>query len=569
VTTATDAALAQLSLNAYSDIPVTLPAGLTPAADLPVTLGAGESFAGGLYRSDNSAALVAEGVVNGQESLVIAFRGSDDQQDSFNDLQNINADYADFTSLFQAVDQAAASGRYDQVVVTGHSLGGSLAQQYMAAHPDQAGVTFDAVTFGSPGAILPAGEDARITNFVIADDPAVALGAHRAEIGEVLRANPTLANLAADKAAEELPGLTEEQALAAINSLTVNYENRGDIVLLPGRSADLSPQAAIAGLAEFDTAQHAPGALCQQHRDGSGLARAGTHRAGGGDDRSAAPGAAQHLRQRRRRPAGLPGADRQLAAGRAGGGERRLHQHPRRPRRDRAGPEPDLVSCPRSRGFVTRFAGKQARGPLRQPQGLPAATPPSAAHRPTVRYPPGMPQGRRHRRGADTTPPPPLPAKGSRSVIVSSRSGLVLSSTTGASTSSSMRRTYFTAAAGRSGVGAGAARGAAPTLHLLVDRLGRGLRARGGGQAAHHLAIDPVARANAQSRHPVQHVELGEREAPIPPIFTACRTMQASNHPQRRRRPVTVPNSRPRSPKPRPTSSCSSVGKGPLPTRVV
>ncbi len=259
MTTATDAALAQLSLNAYSNTPVALPAGFTPAADLPVALGAGQSFAGGLYQSDNSAALVTEGVVDGQESLIIAFRGSDDQQDSLNDLQNINADYGDFTSLFQAVDQAAASGRYDQVVVTGHSLGGSLAQQYMAAHPDQAGVTYDAVTFGSPGAILPAGEDARITNFVIADDPAVALGAHRAEIGAVLRADPTLANLAACKAAEELPGLTEEQALATINSLTVNYENRGDIVLLPGKSADLSPQASIAGLAQLDAAQHAPG----------------------------------------------------------------------------------------------------------------------------------------------------------------------------------------------------------------------------------------------------------------------------------------------------------------------
>ncbi|WP_043337411.1 lipase family protein [Belnapia moabensis] len=258
MTTATDAALAQLSFNAYSNTPVTLPAGFTPAADLPVTLGAGQSFAGGLYQSDNSAALVTEGVVNGQESLVIVFRGSDDQQDSFNDLQNINADYADFTSLFQAVDQAAASGRYDQIVVTGHSLGGSLAQQFMAAHPDQAGVTYDAVTFGSPGAILPPGADPRITNFVIADDPAVALGAHRAEIGEVLRADPTLANLAADKAAEEFPGLTEEQALATINSLTVNYENRGDIVLLPGKSADLSPQAGIAGLVQLDAAQHAP-----------------------------------------------------------------------------------------------------------------------------------------------------------------------------------------------------------------------------------------------------------------------------------------------------------------------
>jgi len=258
VTTATDAALAQLSLDAYSNTPVALPAGFAPAADLPVTLGAGESFAGGLYQSANSAALVTEGMVNGQESLVVAFRGSDDQIDSLNDLQNINADYPHFASLIQAVDQAAASGQVQQVVVTGHSLGGSLAQQFMAAHPDQAGIAYDAVTFGSPGAILPPGEDARITNFVIADDPVVALGAHRAEIGEVLRADPTLANLAADKAAQEFPGLTHDQALATIGSLTVNYENRGDIVLLPGHGGDLSPAADIAGLAQLDAGQHAP-----------------------------------------------------------------------------------------------------------------------------------------------------------------------------------------------------------------------------------------------------------------------------------------------------------------------
>src|SRR5258708_5124891 len=49
----------------------------------------------------------------------------------------------------------------------------------------------------------------------------------------------------------------------------------------------------------------------------------------------------------------------------------------------------------------------------------------------------------------------------------------------------------------------------------------------------------------------------------------AYRTTTASNHPQRRGRPVVAPNSLPR----RRTSLCSgspnSVGSGPLPTRVV
>ena len=51
-------------------------------------------------------------------------------------------------------------------------------------------------------------------------------------------------------------------------------------------------------------------------------------------------------------------------------------------------------------------------------------------------------------------------------------------------------------------------------------------------------------------------------------ISTANRTGSASNHPTRRRRPVVVPTSRPRDAIPSPTSSTSSVGNGPAPTRV-
>lgn len=255
--TATDAVLAQLSLDAYSDTPV-LPTGFTAAA-LPVSLGAGETYANGVFQSANAAALATEAELDGKDSLVIAFRGSDDATDSLNDLQNINADYPLFASLIQAVDTAAASGQYDQVVVTGHSLGGAMAQLYMAGHADQpGGVTYDATTFGSPGAILPDGVDARVTNFIIADDPTVALGAHRAEVGEILRADPTLARFAAIEAAEAFPGLTADQALASLGSLTVNYENRGEIILLPGQDPTITPATAVAGLAQFDAGQHAP-----------------------------------------------------------------------------------------------------------------------------------------------------------------------------------------------------------------------------------------------------------------------------------------------------------------------
>ncbi|GGC62467.1 hypothetical protein GCM10011504_45880 [Siccirubricoccus deserti] len=270
MTIATDAILAQLSLAAYSDTLAGLPPGFTPlsAQELPITLGAGESFAGGVYRNQNAAAAVTEAVLDGKTSLVVAFRGSDDGLDSQSDLNGINRDFPLFANLVQAVDAAAASGNYQQVVVTGHSLGGAFAQLYMQAHPDQpGGLTYDAATFGSPGAILPPGGDARPTNYVIADDPAVYLGAHRAEIGEVLRANDELAELAAQRAAEELPGLTQEQALASLGSLTVNYENRGDIILLPTRDGQLAPEADVAALSQLDPARHEPELYVQELAD--------------------------------------------------------------------------------------------------------------------------------------------------------------------------------------------------------------------------------------------------------------------------------------------------------------
>jgi hypothetical protein len=55
----------------------------------------------------------------------------------------------------------------------------------------------------------------------------------------------------------------------------------------------------------------------------------------------------------------------------------------------------------------------------------------------------------------------------------------------------------------------------------------------------------------------------------MPEVRTVWRTSTASNQPQRRFLPVTVPNSRPRRPMSSPVSSWSSVGNGPSPTRVV
>jgi hypothetical protein len=258
VTPTTDALLAQLSAAAYSDTPAALPAGFTALdpSNFGMALQPGETFSNGIFRSGNGVAQLSVGYVEGLPTLVISFRGSDDATDSQQDLNNINAAYASFGSLIAAVDAASAAWG-NPVVVTGHSLGGSLAQLYMQSHPNQPGLPgHAAVTFGSGGAILPAGTDARITNYVIADDPAVFIGAHRGEIGEVLRGNPTLADVVATEVAEQFPGLTKAQALASLPNLTTNYENHGQIVLLPGRDGSLDSGADLANLARLDSTRH-------------------------------------------------------------------------------------------------------------------------------------------------------------------------------------------------------------------------------------------------------------------------------------------------------------------------
>ena len=398
MTTATDAALAQLSLDAYSNVPVTLPTGFTPldATSLPITLGAGESFSGGIYHNANAAALTTEATLDGKDTLVVAFRGSDDATDSLHDLRDINADYP----LFEFADRGGGCGggqrRYQQVVVTGEAQPRRLLRPALhAGHPDQpGGLTYHADTFGSAGAVLPPGGDARLTNFVIADDPAVFLGAHRAEIGEVLRADDTLADLAAQRAAEEFPGLTKQQALDSLPSLTVTTRFAATRSSCPATTRTCrpppmspvcrswTPRAAPELYASaVATAAATPGheilvPTAPQDNDGLALPFRTVYNSDQHDPQAAEAGAAAGA-------AGLGAGPRRRCPGRA---ERCLHQHPRRAGRHRPRPEHHLTT----------------------------------------------------------------PRTGRAPVMVSSRSGLVESSVTGASTSSSMRRTYFTAAAGSS-----------------------------------------------------------------------------------------------------------------------
>jgi hypothetical protein len=255
-----DYTLAQIASTAFLDNPTGLPGGLAPvtASDLGVVIdNPAESFANGIYRFGNAAALVGTGILGGQDTLVLAFRGADDRQDSINVLNNPATDYAKFAELIAAVDKLAASGAYQQVAITGHSLGGSLTQIFMAEHPGgSTPVRYFADTFGSPGALVADSADARITNFVVVDDPAVFLGENREGVGNALDGNVVLERAAAELAARVFPGLTTNDALDAIPNFTTNYENAGNTVNLPGKAGGTGPFTSVTGLLQADPAEH-------------------------------------------------------------------------------------------------------------------------------------------------------------------------------------------------------------------------------------------------------------------------------------------------------------------------
>jgi hypothetical protein len=251
-------ALARIAEIAYLGVPNGLPAGFIPVTQgaLGLSLGSEEGFASGVYVNRNGAALVLVGTLNGATTLVLAFRGSDDRQDSINDLQGINNEYQLFGNLISGVDALAARQNITQVAVTGHSLGGAMAQLYMASHADTGSVHYVADTFGSPGALLADASDPRVTNYRIADDPAIYLGEHRAEIGSLLQSNPVLAAAAVFRAPQVFPGLQSQDVVNAIPTLNQDYVNRGTDVELPGANGSTTPISTLDEAAQARPAEH-------------------------------------------------------------------------------------------------------------------------------------------------------------------------------------------------------------------------------------------------------------------------------------------------------------------------
>lgn len=235
--------LALISAGAYDNAPVSV-AGFDPLS-LSGTVN-------GVFLSANVAAEVSTGIIGGERVLVLAFRGSDDRVDWLNDLRGINADYATFAPLISAVD-AYAKAHFMTVVATGHSLGGAMVQVFMDQHPAGGAVTYEGVSFASPGALIYPGDDARVTNYAVVDDPLVFLGTHRYDVGKLAKSNDLVANALAQQLASSTP-LSVQDVLDSIPYLAADYVNRGETVVLnPGGRDPLTLQTILKG----DPKEHA------------------------------------------------------------------------------------------------------------------------------------------------------------------------------------------------------------------------------------------------------------------------------------------------------------------------
>ena len=253
-----DVALARLAGIAYNATPDGTPTGFYTVSEaaLGLTTSIGESYTNGLYTAFNAGARIFTGTVNGQTTAVLDFRGSVSEQDSINDLQNINRQYVLFGHLVAVFDAWVAKQGIGQVIVTGHSLGGAMDQLYLSSHADNANVHYLADTFGSPGVLQSPGTDNRITNVQVSDDPAVYLGENRASVGAQLQGNPALAAAAIFSGPDVFPGLTYGDVISSIGDLTTNYVNRGGVAGLPDANGQYSTVTGLLSAAGAGKSEH-------------------------------------------------------------------------------------------------------------------------------------------------------------------------------------------------------------------------------------------------------------------------------------------------------------------------
>jgi hypothetical protein len=148
--------------------------------------GSGEvrySFADGVYRGDTANSSEGQALVlsrtldSGERILTLAFRGTVDLYNQFADYFPFDKHYKNFRPLIAAVKDFVAddSNGIDKVMVTGHSLGGAMAQLFMN---EELAAPASGYTFGSPGADK-ARKEAKLVNFAHENDLVPWLGSFK------------------------------------------------------------------------------------------------------------------------------------------------------------------------------------------------------------------------------------------------------------------------------------------------------------------------------------------------------------------------------------------------------
>ena len=137
------------------------------------------SFVSGHYqakneRADSSSeanALVLAGVVNGERTLAIAFRGDDEASDTA-DFGNAADHYEKFEPLVSAIQRYLANddNGIRQVLVSGNGIGGSAAQYFAQETPDSGSYRVLTYSSGSPGAEVLSNATS-IEHFIHTHDP--------------------------------------------------------------------------------------------------------------------------------------------------------------------------------------------------------------------------------------------------------------------------------------------------------------------------------------------------------------------------------------------------------------
>lgn len=126
----------------------------------------------GEYENNNASALIRRN----ENTLMIAFRGTDDSKDIFDDMSGVASGdfkrhYKKFDDFIKAVETYLKDhSEIQHIYVTGHSLGGAMTDGFILNHPNTSNYQITGVTFASPGYQKHTPTDLRLTQFEMVSD---------------------------------------------------------------------------------------------------------------------------------------------------------------------------------------------------------------------------------------------------------------------------------------------------------------------------------------------------------------------------------------------------------------